>query len=117
MDLALLDLIAIIMTFAGMVSAFSLLYTKFIKPIKKVVKQVEQNTENIKKLEDKIASVRADRADDNAFSVEVRGILLESLIAILEGLEQQGCNSSVTEQRKRLITFMSGQVGAKRNSD
>jgi len=115
MTLAIVDLIAILMTIAGLATSLSVLYAKFIKPIKKVIRQVEDNTKNIKTVEEKIALLRAERADDNAFTVEVRGILLESLVAILEGLEQQGCNSSVTEQRKKLITFMSGQVGAKRD--
>jgi hypothetical protein len=102
------------MTLAGTVSAFSLLYAKFIKPIKKVVKQVETNTESIKALDDKIAGLKSDRADDNDFSLEVRGLLFESLIAILDGLEQTGANHTVTEQKKKLIKFMSGQVGAKK---
>ena len=107
MSLAVVDLIAIIMTVAGLVTSLSVLYAKFIKPIKKTVRQVEdnaknikllekENAKNIKILEDRIVALRAERADDNAFTVEVRSILLTSLIAILEGLEQQGCNSSVT---------------------
>ena len=112
--MAIVDLVAILIMAAGVVSAFSVLYAKFIKPIKKVVKQVEDNTENIKKLDEKIGKEKAERIADNEFSVEIRGILLESLVAILDGLEQQGCNHNVTEQKKKLITFMSGQVGGKR---
>jgi len=113
MTLAIVDLIAIIMTVAGLVSAFSLLYAKFIVPVKKVVKQVEKNTENIKALEDKIANIKTDRADDNAFTAEVRAILLESLVAIMDGLEQNGANHMVTEQKNKLIKFMSKKVGSK----
>jgi len=115
MTLAIVDLVAIIMMLAGTVSAFSLLYAKFIKPIKKVVKQVEDNTENIKKLEDKLAGVKADRVDEDIYSIEVRAVLFESLIAILDGLEQGGANHTVTEQKKKLIQFMSKQIGAKKS--
>jgi hypothetical protein len=114
MTLAIIDLVLIITTIAGTVSAFSILYTKFIKPIKKVVKQVETNTENIKVLDEKIEKVKSERVEDNDFSVEVRAILLESLIAILDGLEQSGANHLVTEQKQKLIKFLSRQVGAKR---
>jgi len=133
MDLAVLDLIAIIMTIAGMVTALSVLYTKFIKPIKKVVKQVEDNTkaikdlednkvvkqvetntQDIKNLEDKISKIKTDRVQDDIFNTEVRAVLFESLIAILDGLEQGGANHTVTEQKKKLIKFMSQQLGSKK---
>jgi len=112
--LAVVDLIAIIMTTAGLASAFSLLYAKFIKPIKKVVKQVEDNAQSIKNLEDKISKIKTDRVDDDSFNTEIRAVLFESLIAILDGLEQQGCNHGVTEQKKKLIKFMSQQLGSKK---
>ena len=114
MNLTVLDLVAIIMTLAGLVSAFSLLYAKFIKPIKKVVKQVETNAENIKALEEKISNIKTDRNDDDTFNLEVRAILFESLVSIHEGLEQLGCNHGVTDNKKKLIKFMSGQIGAKK---
>ena len=116
MDLAVVDLIAIITVAAGTVSAFSVLYAKFIRPIKKVVKQVETNAENIKKLEEKIDNIKTDTTVENEFSLEVRGILLESLLSIHDGLEQLGCNHSVTDNKKRLVKFMSSQVAAKRKS-
>jgi hypothetical protein len=113
MNLAIVDLIAIIMTLAGTASAFSLLYAKFIAPIKKVVKQVERNTENLKALEDKLTNLKLDRADENAFTTEVRAMLLESLVAIMDGLEQNGANHLVTEQKNKLIKFMSQNIGSK----
>jgi len=113
MNLAIVDLIAIIMTLAGTASALSLLYAKFIRPIKKVVKQVEDNAQGLKHLEEKISRVKADRLDDDTFSTEVRAILFESLIAILEGLEQQGCNHGVSDMKRKLIKFMSLQIGSK----
>ena len=133
MNLALIDFILILTTIAGTVSAFSVLYAKFIRPIKKVVKQVEDNTEAIKKLEeskvikqieenaraikaleDKISKVKSDSADESEFSSEVRAILLESFIAVLDGLEQNGANHLVTQQKVKLIKFMSQQIGSKK---
>jgi len=108
------DLIAIIIAFAGLVSAFSLLYAKFIKPVKNVIKQVDDNAAGIKSLEEKISRIKAERTDDDTFSVEVRAILFESLIAILDGLEQGGANHAVTDMKKKLIKFMSLQVGSKK---
>ena len=114
MQLTIGDLIAIIIMIAGLVSAFSLLYAKFVKPIKKVVKQVETNAENVKSLEDKISRIKTDRVDDDSFNAEIRAVLFESLIAILDGLEQGGANHTVTEQKKKLIKFMSQQLGSKK---
>jgi len=114
MNFTVMDLVAIIMTAAGLASAFSLLYAKFIKPIKKVVKQVEDNAQGIKDLEDKISRIKDDRAEDEIFSIEVRAILFEALIAILDGLEQGGANHAVTDMKKKLIKFMSQQVGSKK---
>ena len=112
--MTILDLVAIIMTAAGLASAFSLLYAKFIKPIKKVVKQVGDNAQGVKDLEEKIARIKTDRAEDDTFGAEVRAVLFESLIAILDGLEQGGANHTVTEQKKKLIKFMSRQIGSKK---
>lgn len=98
---------------AATVTAFSVLYVKFVKPVKKVVKQVEENTKQLNNLDDKIAKVRADRAGDNEFNVEIRAIILESLIAVLDGLEQVGANHTVTIQKKKLISFLSKHTGSK----
>ena len=110
-----------------------MLYAKFIKPVKKVLKQVETNTDAIKKLEeikvvkqvedntigikileDKISKIKTDRYEDDTFNAEVRAVLFESLIAILDGLEQTGANHIVTEQKKKIIKFMSIQIGTKK---
>lgn len=105
------DIITLIIAGAGLVSALSLIYAKFITPVKKVVKQVENNEKNIAALEEKIKQLKTERNEDNAFSVEVRSVLIESLIAVLDGLEQVGANHSVSEQKKKLISFMSKQIG------
>lgn len=107
------DIIAIVLAASSIVTALSVLYAKFIKPVKAVVKQVEDNKKEIARLEEKIVKLKAERAEDNAFDVEVRAILIESLIAILDGLEQNGANHIVTEQKKKLITFLSKQVNGK----
>ena len=133
MTLAIIDMIAIIMVAAGTISAFSVLYAKFIKPVKKVLKQVEDNAEAIKKLEEnkvlkqveenaenakrleaQLDKMKAEKIEEHEFSLEVRGIILESLVAILDGLEQTGANHSVTTQKAKLIKFMSSQVGGKK---
>ena len=113
MTLAIVDLVAILMTIAGLVTSLSVLYAKFIKPIKKVVRQVEDNAKSIKSLEEKIANEKTERVTDNEFSGEVRAILLESLIAIMDGLEQNGANHLVTEQKNKVIKFMSRKIGSK----
>jgi hypothetical protein len=110
MDLAVLDLIAIIMTIAGLVASLSVLYAKFIKPIKKVIKQVEENRKNIALLDEKIAHLRTLRDGDNAFSTEVRSLLLESLMAILEAHEKTGCNGNVSESKKKINEFLRKQL-------
>lgn len=107
------EIIAIIMTASSLVTALSLLWAKFIHPIKKVIKQVEDNTKQIQKLEGKIAQNKTEIADQNAFDTEARGILIESLVAVLDGLEQVGANHIVTEQKRKLITFLSKQVSGK----
>lgn len=107
------EIITIIIAGAGLVSALSLIYGKFITPVKKVVKQVEDNEKNIRQLEQKINEIKVEQKGDNAFSVEVRAMLLESLIAILDGLEQQGSNHIVTEQKQKLISFLTKQVSGK----
>jgi len=104
------EIITITLTVSSLVTALSILWAKFIQPVKKVMAQMEENTRQIKVLEEKIVKIKEDRAGDNAFSTEVRALLLESLIAVLDGLEQTGANHIVTEQKKRLISFMSRQV-------
>lgn len=98
---------------AAAVTAFSVLYIKLVKPIKKIVNQVEDNTKSIKNMDEKIVKINIDRAGDNAFDIEVRAVLIESLIAVLDGLEQIGANHAVTEQKKKLISFLSRQAGSK----
>lgn len=107
------EIIAIILTASSLVTALSVLWAKVVHPIKRVVKQVEENEKHIKNLEDKIAKIKAERADEIAFDTEVRSVLLESLIAVLDGLEQVGANHAVTEQKKKLISFLSKQVSGK----
>lgn len=107
------DLVAIILSVSSLVAALSILYAKFVKPVQKVVKQVEENAKQIIWLEDKITKIKAERAEEIAFDTEVRSVLIESLIAIMDGLEQVGANHSVTEQKKKLISFMSKQVSGK----
>ncbi len=114
MDFSIADLIAVIIAAAGVVTALSVIYAKFITPVKKVVKQVEDNAAAVKALEEKVQKVRTENADDDLYSMEVRAILFESLIAILDGLEQQGSNHMVTEQKAKLIQFMSHQLGLKK---
>jgi hypothetical protein len=114
MEFSVVDLLALVITAAGLVTALSVLYAKFIAPVKRVVKQVEDNKDAIKELEGKVQKVRTENADDDLYSTEVRAILFESLIAILDGLEQQGSNHIVTEQKAKLIQFMSHQLGLKK---
>lgn len=104
------ELIAIIIGASSLVTSLSVLYSKLIKPIKKVIKQVEENTKNIDTTEEKISKLRDDRTGDNSYAAEVNAIIIESLIAVLDGLEQNGANHIVTAQKKKLISFLSKQV-------
>ena len=117
MDLAVIDLIAIIVTLAGLVTSTSVLYAKFVKPIKNIARQVEKNSESIKAIEDKLAKMNTDKATDENFTLEVRAVLFQSLLAIHEGLEQLGCNHGVTDNKKKLVKFMSSQVGGKKKPE
>ena len=131
--MSITEIITIIVTVGGLVSALSLLYGKFIAPVKKVVKQVGDNTKAIKALEEsklmkqvenntlaikaldeKITKIKAERVADDVFNIEVRAILFESLLAILEGLEKQGCNGRVSSTKASLIKFMSRKLGTKK---
>lgn len=105
------EIIAIILTASSLVMALSVLWAKVVHPIKRVVKQVEENEKQIKYLEDKIVKIKADRVEDNAYDVEVRSVLIEALIAVLDGLEQVGANHAVTIEKKKLISFLSKQTG------
>jgi hypothetical protein len=107
MDFLIADIVAIVVTAAGVVSAFSLLFSKFIKPVKAMVKQTEENGNCIKELDGKIEKIREEKTDEETQNDGVRAVLFQSLIAILDGLEQQGCNHGVTDQKKKLIKFIS----------
>jgi hypothetical protein len=115
MTLTLADILTLALAASSIITAFSVLWAKFVTPVKKVIKQVEENSRNVKVLEEKIENIKSERKIDGAFSVEVRSILLESIIAILDGLEQQGSNHIVTEQKKKIIKFMSGQAVSKKS--
>lgn len=94
-------------------TALSVIYAKFIKPVKAVVKQVDDNKKEITRLEEKITKIKADRIGDNESDGAMFGIVLESLIAVLDGLEQTGANHIVTEQKQKLIAFLAKQAGGK----
>ena len=108
--MAILDIVTIVITVGGLVSALAMLHGKFIAPASKIIKQVKENKKNVAALEEKIAELKEKRREDNMLDREVRSILLESLMAILEALEKTGANGPVTAAKKKIIEFLSNKL-------
>ena len=102
--------VAILAGIAGLITPLTYLIAKLTKPIKKMAKDTESNKAEIDKINEEVkkfkAELKADIKSNNDFAHENRTITMKSLIAILEGLEEQGCNGSVTKTKKELISFM-----------
>ena len=108
--MTIFDIVTIVVTVGGLVSALSLIFGKIVSPISKEVKQVEENRRNLIALEEKVTLLKTQRHEDNVFGREVRSLLLESLMAILEALEQSGSDGPVTAAKKKIIEFLSKQL-------
>ena len=102
--------VAILTGIAGLIAPLTYLIAKLTKPIKKMVKDTEDNKSEIDKINEEITKLKTELKEDiksnNDFAAETRTITMKSLVAILEGLEEQGCNGSVTKTKKELISFM-----------
>lgn len=107
------DIITIIIAAAGLVSAVSLIYSKLIAPAKSVVDKVAANDKEIALLREEIAGIKSRRADDVEYSREVWAVVMESLVAVLDGLEQSGANGMVSKTKHKLIEFLSRQLDGK----
>ena len=108
--MTILDIITLVITVGGLISALSLIFGKIVSPINKEVKQVEENKRNLIALDAKFAEMKAQRREDNTFDREVRSLLLESLIAILEALEKSGADGPVTAAKRKIIEFLSKKL-------
>ncbi|MCL2598372.1 MAG: hypothetical protein FWD76_00465 [Firmicutes bacterium] len=103
------DLVAIIIALAGVLSALSVFYGFFILPIKRAQQGAEQNRQEIQQMQKEIASIKSQRESDNAFSGDVKSLMLESLMAILEALEHTGLDASkyTNDVKRKLFEFLS----------
>jgi len=110
MGLTIAEVISLVITLGGLISVVSLLYTKFITPIKKVMKQVEENTRSIAQFEAKLILIREQQNDIRTYEGEVKSLLLESLMAILETMEKTGGDTSVSDAKKKIFEFLSKKV-------
>lgn len=99
---------------AAVVTAFSILYVKVIKPIKKVLEDVKLEKRQIEFLQKELIAVNKAITDSNDYDTENRAITMKSLIAILDGLEQAGANGVVTTTKKELINYMTKNLTGKK---
>lgn len=99
---------------AAAVTAFSVLYAKFVKPVKKHIADLENNKEEIGDIKADLKTVHKELKDQNDYETKNRAITMKSLIAILDGLEQSGCNGTVTKTKKELITYMAKNLNGKK---
>jgi uncharacterized protein YxjI len=76
-------------------------------PIKKAIQQIDITEQKTCDLEERMACIRQAQTLDSAYEGDVRSLMLESLIAILEALEKSGANGSVAEVKKKLLSFLS----------
>jgi len=101
------EIVALLVGATGLLSALAAFYGIFIAPIKRAMQMIEHNDRRIQSLESQIDTLKRQREDDNAFSGEVKSLMLESLMAILEALEQSGAGSQTSAVKKKLIEFLS----------
>lgn len=118
------EVLTIIIGLSGFLSALSIIYTKLIKPIKKLVSDLEKSKNQVVELEKKLKAIYTELQDDlkavkkelqesSDFDNKNLGITLKSIIAILDGLEQNGANGKVTKTKKELILYMSKHLSRK----
>lgn len=119
------EVIAIIIAAASLISALSVIYGKVVRPIKKVVQDVEKSKQQIndlqkelnerhKELKADIRTLQNDLNDQNDYDTQNRAITMKSMIAILDGLEQNGANGKVTKTKAELISYMSKNLNGKK---
>jgi preprotein translocase subunit SecY len=99
---------------AAIVTAFSILYVKLVKPVKKVVDEIAKNKEQISGVKEDLKIVGKVLKDQNDYDTKNRAIMMKSMIAILDGLEQNGANGNVTKTKKELINYMAKNLNGKR---
>lgn len=119
------EVIAIIIAAASLISALSVIYGKVVRPIKKVVQDVEKSKQQINDIREEmherhielkadIKTLQNDLNDQNDYDTQNRAITMKSMIAILDGLEQNGANGKVTKTKAELISYMSKNLNGKK---
>ena len=105
-----IEIILLLTGGAGLIAPLTFLYAKLVKPIKKMGRDTEDNKKRIDEVSIEVRmlknELKTEIKDNNDFAAENRAITMKSLVAILEGLEEQGCNGSVTKTKKELISHM-----------
>jgi len=113
-NLTISNLIIYITGAAGILTALSVIYGKLIKPIKNLVDKIEKNRVSIESIDMDLETLSKELRDSNEYATENRAITMKSMIAILDGLEEQGCNGNVTKTKKELINYMAKNLNGKK---
>lgn len=91
-----------IIAFAGLLAAIITIIGYMLKVHNWFLKQKNQDKE--------IEALRAKHEEDMAESKEERQMMCFSLAACLDGLEQLGCNHTVTEAKTRMNEYLNKQA-------
>ena len=97
-------------SFMAIVGVLTFFYRTVIVPIKKAMTQLKEHDLKVENLNTKIDKLYKFRNLDNMFENDVRQLMLESLIAILEVLEKTNENANAIETKKRLLSFLSKSI-------
>lgn len=103
------------MAIAGVLTFF---YKTVISPIKQALSQIKEHDARVLELNKKIDSINNDRTNENIFENDIRQLMLESLIAILDALENinesnemsSSKSENIVEAKKRLLGFLSKSI-------
>lgn len=108
------DIITIIIATSGFISAISVIYAKLVKPIKTLVDKIEKHQAKIADLQEQLKDVNRQLRDGKDLDAQNLGLTMKSIIAILDGLEQNGANGTVTRTKKELIQFLAENLNPKK---
>gem|GEM_PF-1860514 len=100
----------IVATLVAIVGILSFFYRLFVLPIKNTVSQIRECGSKVEILSNKIDNIGQLRIYDNTFDNEVRQLLIESLVAILDVLDKVDSSKRAYETKQRLLTFLSSKV-------
>ena len=100
----------VLVTIAAIVTSIGVIYGFFIKPLRKLVAQINENEKRNEEATKAIAEAKQRTDEFKERSDQNDAIILESLVAVLDGLEQKGANGEVTKTKRKLISYMSRNI-------